>query len=196
MAIVITNGEYYIQNTKSGRINKTKEISEASQFYHVNKAMRKILSKPAQCKGYYLFDTEDTYIKRKQNRKHYSQDVRKLLYDNANGRCAICGKPLLFSEITLDHIIPLNQNGKDEVENLQICCYQCNQMKGSILPVDLFQKVTEIFMYQMEKKYSDKWIWRWIKQIMEKKHKYNVFWKITKGIIIKMVAKEAAVAKL
>lgn len=41
MAIVITNGEYYIQNTKSGRINKTKEISEASQFYHVNKAMRK-----------------------------------------------------------------------------------------------------------------------------------------------------------
>ena len=167
MAIVITNGEYYIQNTKSGRINKTKEISEASQFYHVNKAMRKILSKPAQCKGYYLFDTEDTYIKRKQNRKHYSQDVRKLLYDNANGRCAICGKPLLFSEITLDHIIPLNQNGKDEVENLQICCYQCNQMKGPILPVDLFQKVTEIFMYQMEKKYSDKWIWRWIKQILD-----------------------------
>ena len=178
MAIVITNGEYYIQNTKSGRINKTKEISEASQFYHVNKAMRKILSKPAQCKGYYLFDTEDTYVKRKQNRKHYSQDVRKLLYDNANGRCAICGKPLLLSEITLDHIIPLNQNGKDEVENLQICCYQCNQMKGSILPVDLFQKVTVIFMYQMKKK-----------------HKYNVFWKITKGIIRKMVAKEAAVAK-
>ena len=40
-------------------------------------------------------------------------------------------------------------------------------MKGSILPVDLFQKVTEIFMYQMEKKYSDKWIWRWIKQILD-----------------------------
>lgn len=30
---------------------------------------------------------------------------------------------------------------------------------------------------------------------MEKKHKYNVFWKMTKGIIRKMVAKETAVAK-
>lgn len=178
MAIVITNGEYYIQNTLNGSIKKTTDINEATQFYSVNKAMRKILNKQARCKGYYLFDTDDTYVRQKQNRKHYSQDIRKLLYDEAEGKCALCGKKLLFSEITLDHIIPLKQNGKDEVENLQICCYQCNQMKGSILPVDLFQKVTEIYMYQMEKKY-----------------KYNIFWKIIRGIIRKMVAKETAVAK-
>ena len=91
MAIVITNGEYYIQNTKNGKVKKTKDINEATQFYNVNKAMRKILGKPAQCKGYYLFDTEDTYVKKKNNRKHYSQDVRKLLYDNVKGKCAICG---------------------------------------------------------------------------------------------------------
>lgn len=160
MAIVITNGEYYIQNTKTGKVKKTKDINEATQFFHVNKAMRKILSKPAQCKGYYLFDTEDTYSRRKQNRKHYSQDVRKILYDNVNGKCAICGKSLLFQDITLDHIIPLIQNGKDEVENLQICCYECNQMKGSILPTDLFQKVTEIFMYQTEKNTKHKLKWK------------------------------------
>ena len=62
--------------------------------------------------------------------------------------------------MTLDHIIPLMQNGKDEVENLQVCCYQCNQLKGSILPADLMQKVTEIFMYQMEKKYSKRIWWK------------------------------------
>ena len=168
MAIVITNGEYYIQNTKSGRINKTKEISEASQFYHVNKAMRKILSKPAQCKGYYLFDTEDTYVKRKQNRKHYSQDVRKILYDNANGRCAICGKPLLFSEITLDHIIPLNQNGKDEVENLQICCLEDNQFKGSIMPDDFMERMTRIFLYQMDQKEGKRLLWKIVHKILNK----------------------------
>ena len=67
MAIVITNGEYYIQNTKNGKVKKTKDINEATQFYNVNKAMRKILGKPAQCKGYYLFDTEDTYVKKKNN---------------------------------------------------------------------------------------------------------------------------------
>jgi CRISPR/Cas system Type II protein with McrA/HNH and RuvC-like nuclease domain len=167
MAIVITNGEYYIQNTKNGKVKKTKDINEATQFYNVNKAMRKILGKPAQCKGYYLFDTEDTYVKKKNNRKHYSQDVRKLLYDNVKGKCAICGKQLLFSEITLDHIIPLNQNGEDEVENLQICCYQCNQMKGSILPVDLFQKVTEIFMYQTEKKTTHSLKWKIVHRLLQ-----------------------------
>lgn len=160
MAIVITNGEYYIQNTKTGKVKKTKDINEATQFYNVNKAMRKILSKPAQCKGYYLFDTEDTYSRRKQNRKHYSQDVRKILYDKANGKCAICGKSLLFSDITLDHIIPLIQNGKDEVENLQVCCYECNQIKGSILPTDLYQKVTEIFIYQTEKNTKRELKWK------------------------------------
>ena len=168
MAIVITNGEYYIQNTKNGKVKKTKDINEATQFYNVNKAMRKILGKPAQCKGYYLFDTEDTYVKKKNNRKHYSQDVRKLLYDNAKGKCAICGKHLLFSEITLDHIIPLNQNGEDEVENLQICCYECNQMKGAILTSDLYQKVTEIFMYQMEKKQSNRLLWKIVHKLLKK----------------------------
>ena len=83
-----------------------------------------------------------------------------LSINNANGRCTICGKHLAFSEMTLDHIIPLNQKGADEVENLQSCCYQCNQMKGSILPVDLFQKVTEIYMYQMEKNATHRLKWK------------------------------------
>ena len=34
--------EYYIQNTKTGKVKKTKDINEATQFYNVNKAMRKI----------------------------------------------------------------------------------------------------------------------------------------------------------
>lgn len=125
------------------------------QFYK----MSNILKRPIQCEGYYLYDTDDK-VGRKQVRKHYSQDVRKMLYRLAEGKCALCGKKLAFSEMTLDHIIPLTQNGNDEVENLQVCCYQCNQLKGSILPADLMQKVTEIFLYQMEKKYSKRIWWK------------------------------------
>lgn len=158
MAIVITNGTYYL-NCHDGKITKTLNIEEATQYYHVNRAMSNILKRSTQCKGYYLFDTDDK-IGRKQVRKHYSQDVRKMLYNQAEGKCALCGKKLVFSEMTLDHIIPLMQNGKDEVENLQVCCYQCNQLKGSILPADLMQKVTEIFLYQMEKKYSKRIWWK------------------------------------
>lgn len=158
MAIVITNGTYYL-SYHNGKIRKTLNIEEATQYYHVNKAMSNILKRPIQCEGYYLYDTDDK-VGRKQVRKHYSQDVRKMLYSLAEGKCALCGKKLAFSEMTLDHIIPLTQNGKDEVENLQVCCYQCNQLKGSILPADLMQKVTEIFLYQMEKKYSKRIWWK------------------------------------
>lgn len=79
--------------------------------------MSNILKRPIQCEGYYLYDTDDK-VGRKQVRKHYSQDVRKMLYSLAEGKCVLCGKKLAFSEMTLDHIIPLMQNGKDEVENL------------------------------------------------------------------------------
>lgn len=165
MAIVITNGTYYIRSRTNGRLEKTLNIEEATKYYHVNRAMSKILSKPTKCKGYYLFDTDDK-VGRKQIRKHYSQDVRKMLYNKAEGKCTLCGKKLTFSEMTLDHIIPLMQNGKDEVENLQVCCYQCNQLKGSILPADLMQKVTEIFMFQMEKKYSKRIWWKMVHKIL------------------------------
>ena len=83
MAIVITNGTYYL-NYHNGKIRKTLNIEEATKYYHINKAMSNILKRPTQCKGYYLFDTDDK-VGRKQVRKHYSQDVRKMLYSQAEG---------------------------------------------------------------------------------------------------------------
>ena len=38
-------------------------------------------------------------------RKHFSQEVRKLLYQQAEGKCALCGKKITFDEMELDHII-------------------------------------------------------------------------------------------
>ena len=58
MAIVITNGTYYL-NCHDGKITKTLNIEEATQYYHVNRAMSNILKRSTQCKGYYLFDTDD-----------------------------------------------------------------------------------------------------------------------------------------
>ena len=58
MAIVITNGTYYL-NYHNGKIRKTLNIEEATKYYHINKAMSNILKRPTQCKGYYLFDTDD-----------------------------------------------------------------------------------------------------------------------------------------
>lgn len=42
MAIVITNGTYYIATNKNGGVIKTPILEDAQQFYNVNVASRKI----------------------------------------------------------------------------------------------------------------------------------------------------------
>jgi len=69
----------------------------------------------------------------------------------------LCGNPIAFEEMTLDHIVPLAMGGADEVENLQCSCKACNQFKGSILPADFFDRIQEIFLYQIKKEHPVVW---------------------------------------
>lgn len=98
--------------------------------------------------------------KHKIKRKTYSDDVRRLLYKNADGKCALCGRKITLEEMTIDHIMPLVMNGPDRVDNLQACCKGCNLLKGAALPEDFANRVNSIFMYQMERKYANKITWR------------------------------------
>ena len=60
MAIVLTNGEYYITVSSTGKIGKTTNIEEARTFYSCNVARKKVFKAPRKCNGYYPYDTEDT----------------------------------------------------------------------------------------------------------------------------------------
>ena len=99
---------------------------------------------------------------KKNKRKTYSQSTRKLIYNNAGGRCELCGRKILFEDMTLDHVIPLSMGGADEVENLSCVCFADNLFKGNILPSDFMERITEIFMYQMEKKYKNSIAWKMV----------------------------------
>lgn len=147
MAYILTNGNYYITVTDTGKTTKTK--------------------------NYYIEDI-DTNVKIQCNadgkikRKRYSDNVKKLLYMNANGKCALCGRKLLFEDITIDHKIPLACGGADSVENLQICCLEDNQFKGSILPDDFMERITKIFLYQMDQKEGKRLLWKIVHKILNK----------------------------
>ncbi len=163
MAIHLTNGMYYIAHDKTGAIIKVKKIEEAQDFYSVERAIKQTQKSPGKCRGYYFVDTTQVYpnnIMKKRNRKHYSIDTRKVIYDKAGEKCDLCGRKVLFVDMTLDHIVPLAMNGKDDVKNLQCTCRICNQLKGSILPDDFMERITTIFIYQMERKYSSRLIWK------------------------------------
>ncbi len=191
MAIVITDGKYYIKYSETGAIKKTVDINEAHQFLSVAEAIASMKKAEAKTKNYMVFNTFSGHViwkwmtqeERKEarenkiqwgkiekvKRKTYSQDVRKLIYSHAGGRCELCGRNLLFEDMTLDHIKPLSVGGEDDVTNLACTCYVCNQFKGNSLPDTLFERVSLIYQYQMEKKHGNSLKWKmahWIiKQI-------------------------------
>ena len=166
MAIVITNGDLYIYLNRYGKCRKTDNEAEALLYQNVDRAIAYMEIAPKKTRGYYVLDTEtrkvlwsrqERKIERKRERvkyerKKFSIDTKKMLYLNAGGRCVLCGRKLTLEKATLDHIVPLFCGGADSVENLQICCEEDNLFKGSILPEDFFERITKIFMYQMEKK--------------------------------------------
>lgn len=171
MALVITNGEYYAVPNRNGGVNKTNDITEAQVFSNVNTAAEKLKKHKGYLKGYYVWDTEGETVQPRRiriKRKHFSQEVRKLLYQQAEGKCALCGKKITFDEMELDHIIPISMGGADEVENLQVCCMPDNRYKANILPTDFFNRISDIFLYQMDKKYKDDIRWKYCRgMIME-----------------------------
>jgi 5-methylcytosine-specific restriction endonuclease McrA len=44
--------------------------------------------------------------------------------------CYICGKLLTFKESTLEHILARGLGGKNNLENLDIACENCNRSKA------------------------------------------------------------------
>lgn len=50
-------------------------------------------------------------------------------------KCGICGKSLLISESTIDHVVPSSKGGDDTIGNLQLAHQICNEIKGDMLPM-------------------------------------------------------------
>lgn len=174
MAIVLTNGKYFITHNKTGAVIKVTNISKAQNFYTMERALEQITKTPGKCKSYYAVDTSVTEImvasesenitnvenKKKIKRKQYSENQRKIIYQKANGRCQLCGRKIEYEDMTLDHIVPLSLGGADEMDNLQCTDFACNKFKSNIFPAEFVDRITEIFMFQMEKKHSNRLKWK------------------------------------
>lgn len=195
MAIVLTNGTYYIRyDLRTGATKKTLDINLAYKFATARDGINGMKQAKGKTKGYYVFDTltqrilwrwmteEEkeqakrdrvalSMVKRDKNgkivRKTYSEDTRKLIYLNAKGRCELCGRKILLEDMSIDHVKPLSLGGKDDVDNLASVCVPCNLFKGSVMPDDFLEHITEIFMYQTEKKQKSKLRWKIVHRLLK-----------------------------
>ncbi|MDR1497600.1 MAG: HNH endonuclease [Puniceicoccales bacterium] len=59
---------------------------------------------------------------------------RRNVYLRDAYRCQYCGRKFSESELTLDHVVPRDRNGKTNWENIVTACARCNARKANRLP--------------------------------------------------------------
>jgi len=67
------------------------------------------------------------------------KELREKVWKKYNKRCAYCGEPLEYSKMQVDHIHPKYNGGKDDIENYNPSCRQCNFYK-STFTIDAFRE--------------------------------------------------------
>lgn len=82
--------------------------------------------------------------------KHKARKLRKTRWwqqKTASGCCHYCGEKVGYSDLTMDHVVPLSRGGRSTKDNLVPCCKSCNTKKKSSLPVEWDE-----YMDQLQKK--------------------------------------------
>jgi hypothetical protein len=72
---------------------------------------------------------EEVFAHRSRHRTPISGSVKYRVLTRARGRCECCGAHEHQRALEVDHIIPRNQGGSDDISNLQALCFRCNAGK-------------------------------------------------------------------
>ena len=70
----------------------------------------------------------------------HKRHVKRTTFRDCGRRCVYCGTALGLEIATLDHVYPLSRGGTHDPGNLVAACQRCNQLKGSLLPVEFFAR--------------------------------------------------------
>ena len=69
--------------------------------------------------------------------------TRRNLMTRDNHQCQYCLKHLSSRHVTLDHVLPRSRGGRNNWENLVICCLACNLKKANRLPAEAGMKLAK-----------------------------------------------------
>jgi ATP adenylyltransferase len=85
----------------------------------------------------YLESRNDPWSHRRKSSGYISGRLKYQVLANAKKRCLLCGTPDHIKPLEVDHIVPRNLGGTDDMSNLQALCYSCNAMKRDTDDADL-----------------------------------------------------------
>lgn len=69
--------------------------------------------------------------KRRKKQAIINQRLKRDLFKDINiSPCCYCKYVFLIDNLTIEHIVPLLNNGTNDPENIALACAPCNQEKG------------------------------------------------------------------
>ena len=86
--------------------------------------------------------------------------AKELLYEEQRGLCKGCDAYLRAVDLTIDHITPRAEEGEDNIDNLQLLCFRCNNWKGTGSMVSLTEKLYKESIISKEMYEAKKEIYR------------------------------------
>ncbi len=149
--------EYYEQITKNmvGRVlTKNRQVTERdgalyriTGFDELTSDEVSALVKACEAKiDAYVSDRGNAiWHHRKRAKGYVPGTVRYEVLKRAKYRCELCGTSAEVKSLEVDHILPKNQGGSDELHNFQALCYSCNATKRDRDDTD-FRGIAESYL--------------------------------------------------
>jgi hypothetical protein len=78
---------------------------------------------------------------RRKNRSPIDGSIRYQVLNRANNVCELCGISSEIRALEVDHIIPKNWKGIDDLTNYQALCYKCNSNKRDTDDTDFRNRI-------------------------------------------------------
>jgi len=92
---------------------------------------------------------DDVFAHRSRHRTAISGSIRYRVFTRAKGRCECCGAHEHQAALEVDHIIPKNHGGSDDISNFQALCFRCNAGKRDSDSTD-FRGVLQSYGHRQE----------------------------------------------
>jgi ATP adenylyltransferase len=150
--------EYYERITRGmvGRVLRSHSIvqKEGSNYKlvgleNLSNSQREELINLCQKKLYDYVKKRGNFVwqHRKKSLGYISGTLKYEVLKRAGFHCELCGISAEIKALEVDHIIPRNHGGSDDISNLQALCYSCNAMKRDRDDTD-FRQVRESYKHR------------------------------------------------
>lgn len=125
---VLTDNNGITRKLKSGNRVAGYEIPDFDQLTH-SEVLALIGLCESKITDYVANRGDRIWSHRRKSAGYVSGTLRYEVLKRAKFRCELCGVMVADKALEVDHIVPRNHGGTDDISNFQALCYSCNAMK-------------------------------------------------------------------